>query len=98
MLSYMVKCSNKFYYKWFRNCMHSVTSLVRSLPFVSLLSFLKGSKSRLLRPPCCVCGGVCVCVFPPFQFVNQLTSFQEASYHIMLLGDTPDGYTSKFNP
>lgn len=91
MLSYMVKCSNRFYYKWIRNCIHSVTSLVRSLPFVSLLSFLKRSKSRLLRSPCCVC----VCV-PPFQFVNQLTSFQETSYHIMLLDDTPDGYTSKF--
>jgi len=76
--------------------MYSVTSLVRSLPFVSLLSFLQGSKSRLLRLPSCVC--VCVCVFPPpFQIVNQLTSFQETSFHIMLLDDTPDGYTSKFN-
>jgi len=45
-----------------------------------------------------VCVGVCVCMYvcSPFQFVNQLTSFQETSYYIMLLDDNPDGYTSKF--
>jgi len=64
--SYMVKCSNRIFYKWVRNCMHSVTSLVRSLPFVSLLSFLKRSKSRLLRSRCCVCVCVGVCVYMCF--------------------------------
>lgn len=42
-----------------------------------------------------VCVGVCICV-SPFQFLNQLTSFQETSYHIVLFNDTLDGYTSKF--